>query len=122
MGTKTWDYLRDELAYQTENSVRMYDFVTQRSSTIAAAAIMNAIEQVANSQEHDLLMKTLICVMKQFDFERPHELLEVKHKLNIAVKQNQESETDAADEVLSQVSFGSSQLHTQHECSTQHCQ
>eukprot|EP00984_Skeletonema_dohrnii_P024086 scaffold13198_cov94-Skeletonema_dohrnii-CCMP3373.AAC.3 len=40
----TWDFVIDEMKYLTELAVRDYYFSTQRASTVALAAIFNAVE------------------------------------------------------------------------------
>ncbi|KAL7533409.1 hypothetical protein ACHAXR_007996 [Thalassiosira sp. AJA248-18] len=87
VGQDTWDFLRDELAFQTQNSVRDYYFATKRYSTIAVAAILNAIEQV-NDADYELLMKALICTLKQFDFDETSVLLEARHRLRCLVDED----------------------------------
>ena len=39
----TWEYVRDEVAFQVETAIQDYYFATQRPSTLAAAAILNGI-------------------------------------------------------------------------------
>ncbi|KAL7534068.1 hypothetical protein ACHAXR_006956 [Thalassiosira sp. AJA248-18] len=84
VGLATWDFLRDELAFQTQNAVREYYFASKRCSTIAVVAILNAIEQV-NNADYELLMKALICVLKKFDFDEASVLLEARHRLRCLV-------------------------------------
>ncbi|KAL7534093.1 hypothetical protein ACHAXR_005629 [Thalassiosira sp. AJA248-18] len=83
----TWDFLRYELAYQNQNAVREYYFTTQRCSTIAAVATLNAIEQV-NDAEYDFLVKALLCVLKKFDFDEASVLLEARHRLSCFIDDN----------------------------------
>ena len=58
----TWDLIRDEVVFQTENAVQDYYFMTKRPSTIAIAAIINAIEQV-NDQDYKYFMMSLLRVL-----------------------------------------------------------
>ena len=76
----TLDLLQKKVAFQMENAVRDYYFVTHRPSTIAAAAIIYAIESISN---HDCryLTAALICVLRKFSFESSVVLLEVRHRL-----------------------------------------
>jgi len=86
----TWDLIRDEVAFQTENAVRDYYFTTQRPSTIATAAIINAIEQV-NDQDYEYLMIALLGVLKDFAFDSYPVLLEARDQLNCLVNEKDES-------------------------------
>ncbi|KAL7533755.1 hypothetical protein ACHAXR_005435 [Thalassiosira sp. AJA248-18] len=95
------NFLRDELAFQTENAVREYYFTTHRSSTIAVISILNAMEDQhrhrhANSgggrSVDTILMRTLICILKEFDFEEASVLLEARHRLRVFMEENEEED------------------------------
>ena len=92
----TWTFVRGEMAYQTEMSVRDYYFTTKRPSTIAAAAIMNAIEQVSD-HDYKLLMMALRDVLKELEFDSPIVLLEARDKLHHLMKENEEIDCDSLD-------------------------
>jgi hypothetical protein len=78
----TLELLEEEVAHQTENAVRDYYFVTQRSSTIAIAAIMNAIQSVSTTlRDSEYLMEALVSILKEFSFDSSAVLLEVRHRL-----------------------------------------
>ena len=47
-----WCFLLDEIKHQTEHAVRDYYFSTQRPSTIALAAIFNAVECIAPNYQN----------------------------------------------------------------------
>ena len=49
----TWGFLLDKMEYQTELAVRDYFFSTQRPSTIAMAAISNAVESIGNKEKYN---------------------------------------------------------------------
>mmetsp|Transcript_4127 Transcript_4127/g.9267 ORF Transcript_4127/g.9267 Transcript_4127/m.9267 type:complete len:426 (+) Transcript_4127:47-1324(+) len=83
-----WDFLHEELAYQAENAVREYCFTTHRYSTVAAAAILNAIEQVNDTKYYEVLMQALISITKEFDFDSPHLLLYVRNRLRRLMEDN----------------------------------
>lgn len=87
----TWDFIKEEVAYQTENSVRDYYFTTQRPSTIAAAAILNAIERV-NSHDYGLLMMVLSSALREFDFDSPLAIEDARSQLLRLMDENEESE------------------------------
>lgn len=85
----TWNFIRDEMTFQVQNAVREYYFVTHRSSTIAAVAILNAIEQV-DDIDYEILMKTMISILKQFDFVDANVLLETRHILKVFIDEDDE--------------------------------
>eukprot|EP00585_Thalassiosira_rotula_P005429 CAMPEP_0196140868 /NCGR_PEP_ID=MMETSP0910-20130528/7616_1 /TAXON_ID=49265 /ORGANISM="Thalassiosira rotula, Strain GSO102" /LENGTH=323 /DNA_ID=CAMNT_0041401785 /DNA_START=106 /DNA_END=1077 /DNA_ORIENTATION=- len=89
----TWEFLRDEVAFQTESAVRDYYFTTQRPSTTAIAAIMNAIEQV-NQVDYEHLTTILLCIMEEFAFDSSRKLLEAREHLQCIVNENEENDSD----------------------------
>lgn len=93
----TLDLLREEVAYQTENAVRDYYFVTQRPSTVAAAAIMNAIEAV-DHQDHEYLTNALASVLEKFPFESQAVLSEARDQLLLLTNEEEDDESIATRE------------------------
>jgi hypothetical protein len=91
----TLDLLREEVAFQTESAVQDYYFVTQRPSTVAAAAIMNAIESVCG-RECAPLTEALVCVIGEFPFASYAVLLGARNRLLQLVTEEEEKETGAA--------------------------
>ena len=67
----TWGFLLDKMEYQTELAVRDYFFSTQRPSTIAMAAISNAIESIA-SKEHQGMLRTCLWGIYECFFGHDH--------------------------------------------------
>jgi hypothetical protein len=65
MEAARWESIREELAFQTENSVRDYQLAIQFPSTVAFIAILNAIENVhnVNDGEYDILLKALLKIL-----------------------------------------------------------
>ena len=57
---RTWAAILDEVLYQAEHAVRDYYFVTQHPSTVAIAAIFNAIDRVEEVHCHQALSTSLI--------------------------------------------------------------
>ncbi len=57
---QTWAAILDEVLYQAEHAVRDYFFVTQRPSTVAIAAILNAINLVEEAHDHQALSTSLL--------------------------------------------------------------
>eukprot|EP00578_Thalassiosira_sp_NH16_P008883 CAMPEP_0181106704 /NCGR_PEP_ID=MMETSP1071-20121207/16671_1 /TAXON_ID=35127 /ORGANISM="Thalassiosira sp., Strain NH16" /LENGTH=222 /DNA_ID=CAMNT_0023190123 /DNA_START=295 /DNA_END=960 /DNA_ORIENTATION=- len=76
----TWEFVREEIAFAVENSVREYYFVTQRPSTVAIAAILNVIEQVGD-HDYKLLILSLLPILQDFDFEPSFVLKKAMDKL-----------------------------------------
>jgi hypothetical protein len=65
----TWGFLLDEVQYQTEHAVRDYYFSTQRTSTIALAAILNTVKCLRSKTHQDMLSIALKHVVDHFDFD-----------------------------------------------------
>ena len=65
----TWGFLLDEVKYQIESSVRDYYFSTQRASTVAVAAILNAISDISTEECTELLGNFLNVITECFDFD-----------------------------------------------------
>ena len=78
------------MAFQMESAVRDYYFTTQRPSTIAAAAIMNAIDQV-NDHDYEYLTITLLPILKEFDFDLSPYLLKARDRLHRLVNDHEQS-------------------------------
>ena len=76
----TWGYLMDETKYLTELAVRDYYFSTQRTSTIALAAILNVIGDVT-TRIKDLVKCFLRIIMERFDFDHPVEVAAAMKRL-----------------------------------------
>jgi hypothetical protein len=70
---KTWGFLMDEMKYLTELAVRDYYFSTQRTSTIALAAILNVIGGMTPTLK-DLLIAYLRVITECFDFDHPKQV------------------------------------------------
>ena len=67
MDVRSWESIRQELAYQTELAVRDYQLSLQPPSTVAFMAIINAIEidRKMNDYMRELLMRVLIDILQQ---------------------------------------------------------
>ena len=77
---RVWTFILDEARYQTEHAVRDYYFSTQRSSTIAVASIVNAIEMLKKEDRTDLLT-ALLRVIQDFDFASVNEIAAARKRL-----------------------------------------
>ena len=86
----TWGYLIDETKYLTELAVRDYYFSTQRTSTIALAAIFNVIEDMttgATGLKDLLLLRSLLSVITEsFDFDHPKQVAAAIKRLRLLVE------------------------------------
>jgi len=79
----TWKHLRSELEFLIENSVRDYRLSTMyRPSSVAVAAVFNAIEQV-EGQYYEALVSSLVRISREFDFDEPSVLLDAKIRLSV---------------------------------------
>ena len=66
---ETWGFLVDEMKYLTELAVRDYYFSTQRTSTIALAAIFNVVSDTSTKEHQEILGTFLRVVMECFEFD-----------------------------------------------------
>ena len=79
---ETWGILMDEMKYLIELSVLDYYFSTQRTSTVALAAIYNAICNNITSKDHQELLRTALSVIIEcYDFDPSKKISEVGRKL-----------------------------------------
>ncbi len=82
----TWGFLLDEMNYQTKVAVRDYYFSTQRPSTIAMAAISNAIESI--SKAHEEMLKTCLSgILECFDYDHPVHINAARRRLQRHIRQ-----------------------------------
>ena len=77
---ETKEFLLDEMTYLSELAVRDYYLSMQRSSTVALAAIFNAIGRIRGREGQELLL-AFLCIAKQFDFDKPEVIEESSKKL-----------------------------------------
>ena len=78
---ETWGILMDEMKYLIELTVLDYYFSTQRTSTVALAAIYNATCSISSKEHQELLRSSLSVIMERFDFDHPKKISEVRRKL-----------------------------------------
>ncbi len=78
----TWVFLVDEMRYLTELAVRDYYFSTQRTSTIALAAIFNVIRDATTRERQELLGSYLRVIMECYDFDHPVQLAAARKRLD----------------------------------------
>jgi hypothetical protein len=78
----TWAFLLDEMKYQTEHAVRDYYFSTQRTSTIAVAAVLNALQGIGPPEKRqEMLGALLLRIMEWFDFDHSSVISAAKKRL-----------------------------------------
>lgn len=81
------DLILEEVAFQTEVSIQEHYFMTQRPSTIAIAASLNAIEQV-NDDDYVNLITALTSILREHNFDSSHIIGKVQDKLQSLVDDN----------------------------------
>jgi hypothetical protein len=77
----TWGFLIDEMKYLTELAVRDYYFAVERTSTIALAAVLNAISDTNTKEHHELLGAFLRVIMECFEFDHSKHIAAARTKL-----------------------------------------
>ncbi len=71
--------------------------MTQRSSTVAVAAILAAVE--LNDDDCEVLMRALVCVLGVYDFDPLNMLLKTWDQLKYLVDENKDDIDELAFEV-----------------------
>ena len=89
------------MKYLTDLAVRDYYFSTQRTSTIALAAIINAIHDAkTTTRNKDLLGAFVQVTMECYDFDHPLKIAAVRRRLlTLANKEKTQLEGGNMDEV-----------------------
>jgi hypothetical protein len=82
----TWGFLIDEMKYLTELAVRDYYISTQRTSTIALAAVFNAISDTSTQECREILLTAFLCVVVEcFEFDHPKYISAARKRLRCLV-------------------------------------
>ena len=81
----TWEVILDEVRYQTEIAVGDYYFVTQRPSTVAMAAIINALDSVSR-HDRQVVLKAMLGIFDQ-DFDSPQKMNAAKNRMMMSLAQ-----------------------------------
>jgi hypothetical protein len=89
----TWGFLLDKMEYQTELAVRDYYFSTQRPSTIAMAAISNAIESITSKAHEEMLKTCLSGIYECFGYDHPVHFNAARRRLQRHLCQESTSST-----------------------------
>lgn len=94
----TWDFILDEIKFQAENAVRDYNFVTQRPSTLAIAAMLNALEQL-DKKKCRSICRALVSITND-EFDSIEIILDMKRRLfSLVYGQKAEAEDESCREV-----------------------
>lgn len=97
----TWGYLMDDMKYSIELAVLDYYFCTQRTSTIALAAIYNAIGDIRSNRDQELLRAFLNRIIECFDFDHPKQISAGRRKLqSLLLRDDDVDESDVDEECL----------------------
>ena len=94
----TWGFLIDEMKYLTELAVREYYFSTQRTSTIAVAAIFNAISVTSTKECEDILTDFLRVIMESFEFDHSKHIAAARTRLRCLAMRGILLQEDDVDE------------------------
>ena len=87
---ETWEILMEDTTYSTEVAVFDYFFSTQRRSTVALAAIYNAIGDMRSKGHQEQLRAFLSMIMEGFDFDHVEQINEVRGKLQSLITKHEE--------------------------------
>lgn len=94
----TWGFLIDEMKYLIELTVLNYDFSIQRTSTVALAAVHNAIGEIRCKGHQEMLRLYLSVIMECFYSGHSEEIInEVRRKLQ-SLLIHEEYEDECVDE------------------------
>ncbi len=77
----TWQFILDEIYYQAEHAVRDYYFVMQRPSTIAIAAMLNAILFIDKEERRAVLSALSTTFIMKKDLDSIEMILDTKRRL-----------------------------------------
>ncbi len=94
----TWGFLMDEMKYLTELAVRDYYFSTQRTSTVALAAILNVIRDTTTRERQELLGAFLRIIVECFDFDHSVQIAAARTRLQSFAKNPETLIEDGVDE------------------------
>ncbi|KAL3786484.1 hypothetical protein HJC23_010650 [Cyclotella cryptica] len=78
----TWCFLLDEVQYQTELAVRDYALAIQRRSTIALAAIFNAMERLTRDDRLELFT-AISSIIDKFSIASPIDICATRSRLHV---------------------------------------
>ena len=96
---ETWGFLLDEMTYLTELAVRDYYFAFERTSTIALAAVLNAISDTSTKEHQEILGAFLRVVMECFEFDHVKHIAMARTRLQCLVTPDILLQGDDLDEI-----------------------
>ena len=94
----SWGFLMDEVKYLIELTVLDYYFSTQRTSTVALAAIFNAIGDMRSKGHRERLRAFLSVIVECFDFDDSKQISEVRRKLQSLLLQDDDVDERSLNE------------------------
>lgn len=95
---ETWGILMDEMKYLIELTVLDYYFSTQRTSSVALAAIYNAIAVITSKEHQELLRTSLNVIIERFDFDHSKKITELRRKLHSLIQDDDADECSLDEE------------------------
>lgn len=98
----TWECILDEVRYQIMHAVRDYYFVTQRPSTVALAAIFNALDRL-ESKDRRAIIHALLFIMND-EFESSRNVFAAKHRLLFRMNSTPNCKIEELEDIASSVS------------------
>ena len=86
-------FILDEVQLQTECAVKDHFFSMQRASTVAMAAIFNAVDQI-NVPDREAILSAQVLLLNEGSFASPAELLDATYRLKCLVEENEISDEE----------------------------
>jgi len=95
----TWGFLMDETKYLIELTVLNYDFSIQRTSTVALAAVHNAIGEIRCKGHQEMLRLYLSVIMECYYSDHSEQIInEVRRKLQSLLIHEDDDDESSLDE------------------------
>ncbi|KAK1735710.1 cyclin family protein [Skeletonema marinoi] len=94
----SWGFLMDEMKYLIELAVLDYYFSTQRTSTVALAAIYNAIGDMRSEGHRERLRAFLSVIVECFDFDHFKQISKVRRRLQSLLLQDDDVDERSLEE------------------------
>ena len=94
----SWGFLMDEMKYLIELAVLDYYFSTQRTSTVALAAIYIAIGDMRSKGHRERLRAFLSVIVECFDFDHFKQISKVRRKLQSLLLQDDDVDERSLNE------------------------
>jgi hypothetical protein len=94
----SWGFLMDAMKYLIELAVLDYYFSTQRTSTVALAAIYNATGDMRSKGHRERLRAFLSVIMECFDFDHFKQISKVRRRLQSLLLQDDDVDERSLEE------------------------